>query len=76
MLKVGKLYCFRENPLPFCDDKGRRLGWIDTSSPFLVIEAESFNIAEVETTFYQVLYEDKKGWIDLRSGNPVVKEFV
>lgn len=61
-LEVGKLYCVRETPLIVFNspieslgDLNKRLGYIDTSQPFLVIS--------VKGTRIQVIFEDKTGWI-------------
>ena len=66
-LKIGKLYCVRENPIQLLSYKSFVMGWIDTSVPFLLLKVEGTNL--------QVLFEDKTGWIELRTDNPVV-EFV
>jgi hypothetical protein len=61
-LEVGKLYCVREIPLIVFNspieslmDLNKRLGYIDTSQPFLIIS--------VKGTWIQVVFEDKTGWI-------------
>lgn len=73
-LEVGKLYCVREIPLtvlnrPYNSFTELRtfVGHIDTSVPFLLLKVEGTNL--------QVLFEDKTGWVELRTDNPVV-EFV
>lgn len=68
-LKIGKLYCVRENPLAYYRSMMRigRIGWIDTSVPFLLIR--------IEEQFYQIVYGDQKVWIDVIAGNPLT-EFV
>jgi len=68
-LEVGKLYCVREDPLLLMDrpDGNKVVTCIDTSVPFLLLKVEGTNL--------QVLFEDKTGWVELRTDNPVV-EFV
>ena len=63
-LEVGKLYCVRENPLTIRDRPYETviIGVIDTSVPFLILDRKG--------PYYQVLYGDKKGWIDILPGNP------
>ncbi len=61
-LKIGKLYCVRENPLAIRAYEGQVVGYIDTSVPFLILERRG--------RWYQVLCGDKKGWIDILPGNP------
>ena len=71
-LEVGKLYCVRETPLtvlnrPYSSfaELMSVVGYIDTSVPFLLLKVEGTNL--------QVLFEDKTGWIDIDSDNPVME---
>jgi len=82
MLKVGKLYCVREQPLlVFATKQDEFLGqahlkgvYIDTSQPFLILDSWDQNIG-ADKICYQVLFNDRKGWIYIGTDNEI-KEIV
>lgn len=74
MMEVGKLYLVRENPLlvysePDADMAGfgKRLDVIDTCQPFLVLDRRI--IGARRGVRYNVLFGDKKGWIQIQLDN-------
>ena len=89
-LEVGKLYCVREAPLlVYPTEVAAYVGrdhyegvYIDTSQPFLVLNVRINPRRDVRDTrkddpynTYEVLYNDRKGWIWIDVNNPV-KEIV
>lgn len=71
-LEVGKLYCVRENPLLVYSNASQEynpVDLIDTSQPFLILTIKRLE-RDLAGKFYEVIYNDRKGWIWIDTNNP------